>query len=115
MEITVSYSQTCLPDYWQGSDLPTLSVPVDGDTTRKELVQSLSDELDSGIVDFELSDIFGSAEAVPYADIKQALTDCIFWHENIKGNDKPFQYLEKRADDNEESAYAYFVIEVSSN
>lgn len=107
-KITVSFYDVCLPDYFGGHHKPVLQVPVDGNTTRKELYSSLLSELAQGVIDYEID-----VNKLDYDDIKQAIKECIFWNDNCNDQDIVFPDLELWTDDNDncDSCYAFFVVD----
>ena len=52
-QITVSFYDCCLPDYFGGHHKPVLQYPVDGNTTRKELYSGLLSGLAQSYRDWE--------------------------------------------------------------
>lgn len=50
MKYTLACADTCLSDYWGGHHLPHVSVPVDGATTVKNLLDGVRSELNQGAV-----------------------------------------------------------------
>lgn len=107
-KITVSFYDACLPNYFGGHHKPVLRVPVDGNTTRKELYSSLLSELTLGVIDYEIDE-----NRLDYDAIGQAIKECVFWNDNCHDSDIVFPDLELWADDidNCESCYAFFVID----
>ena len=107
-QITVSFYDACLPDYFSGHHKPVLQCPVDGNTTRKELYNGLLSELAQGVIDWQIDN-----NQLDYESIKQAIRECIFWDDNCKDNDILFPDLELWTDniDNCESCYAFFIVD----
>lgn len=104
--ITVSYIQCCLPDYFGGHHLPVLQCPVDGATTRKQLCDGLLSELNMGIIDYQIDN-----NNLDYNAIQQAIKDCIFFKPECKDNDILFPSLEKWSEEEvTESCCAFFVV-----
>ncbi len=108
--ITVSFVDCCLPDYFGGHHLPVLQCPVGGSTTRKELCDSLISELHEGYCDYTFQEQFGFE--LPYEEVEQAIKDCIFWNGDCKDSDILFPSLEiwPEEEDGIESCYAFFVV-----
>lgn len=100
----------CRPDYFRGHHLPVLQAPVDGTATRKQLADSLYDEVKQGVLDHDprLPDEW------TWEEMKQAIDGGIFWNDNYKPDDIVFPQLEK-IDREEVTDYchAFFVIETS--
>ena len=109
MNITISYFDCCLPDYFGGHHLPVLQAMVDGSTTRKQLCTDLISELNQGVIDYDFEYQFNCE--LPYEEVKQAITDCIFWNETCKEDDIVFPDLETVTEDCDSMCYAYFVVE----
>ena len=106
-QITVSFYDACLPDYFDGYHEPILQVPVDGNTTRKELYNSLLSEVSMGVIDYQIDE-----NQLDYDAIRQAIKDCIYFKPECKDNDILFPSLDKRDEsDDYYSVYAFFVID----
>lgn len=109
-QITVSFYDACLPDYFGGHHKPVLQYPVDGSTTRKDLYNGLLSELTQGVIDYEIDE-----NQLDYESIKNAIKDCIFWSDNCNDKDFVFPTLETIPEDNElessDMCYAFFVVE----
>lgn len=115
--IELQYVDACLPDYFNGTSKPCLSVPVDGNTTRKEIYNALLSEYNSGIADYWINKFFesnGYLHVNPYDEVKQAIYDCIYHNDNCNNDDKVFPSLEYYDNDFEgDSVYAYFIINIT--
>ena len=110
MNITVSFVGCCLPDYFSGHHLPVLQTMVDGTTTRKQLCDDLTSELNEGVIDYSFEYKFNCE--LPYNEVRQAIKDCIFWNdETCKYDDIVFPELETVTEDCDSVCYAYFVVE----
>ena len=107
-KIIVSFYDACLPDYFGGHHKPVLQVPVDGNTTRKELYNGLLSELAQGVIDYEIDN-----NQLDYESIRQAIKECIYFKPDCKDNDILFPDLDKwdESDDNCDSCYAFFVVD----
>ena len=107
-QITVSFYDACIPDYFGGHHKPVLRYPVDGSTTRKQLYNGLLSELVQGVIDYEIDE-----NNLDYDAIRDAIKDCIYCKPDCKDNDIVFPDLELWADDNDncESCYAFFVVD----
>lgn len=107
-QITVSFYDACLSDYFGGHHKPVLQVPVDGNTTRKELYSSLLSELAQGVIDYEIDE-----NRLDYEAICQAIKDCIYFKSEWKDSDILFPGIDKweESDDNCESCYAFFIVD----
>lgn len=108
-QITVSFYNVCLPDYFGGHHKPVLQVPVDGNTTRKELYSSLLSELAMGVIDYQIDE-----NRLEYDAIRQAIKECIFFKPECKEDDILFPNLEKwdESDDNCDAiVFAFFVVD----
>ena len=105
--ITVSFYDACLPDYFGGHRLPVLQYPVDGVTTRKHLYDGLLSELAEGVIDYEIEE-----NSLDYDAIKQAIMDCLFFKPECKDEDILFPSLEiwEEEEDGIELCYAFFVV-----
>ena len=88
-QITVSYIDCCLPDYFGGHHKPVLQCPVDGATTRKDLYSGLLSELAAGVIDYEIEQ-----NSLDYDAIRQAIKDCIYFDDKRKDDDILFPDLE---------------------
>lgn len=106
-QITVAFYDCCLPDYFGGHHKPVLQVPVDGNTTRKQLYNDLLSELAQGVIDYEIDN-----NQLDYDGIEHAIKACIFWDDTCNDVDILFPDLNKweESDDNCDSCYAFFVI-----
>jgi hypothetical protein len=116
--IELQYADACLPDYFNGTSKPCLSIPVDGNTTRKEIYDNLLSEYNTGIADYRINEFFesnGYLHVNPYVEVKQAIYDCIYHSDKCMGNDKVFPSLEcyNNNDFEGDSVYAYFIISVT--
>ena len=110
-QITVSFYDYCLPDYFGGHHLPVLQWPVDGNTTRKELYSGLLSELAQGVIDWQIEQ-----NSLDYDAIRQAIKECIYFDDKRNDNDILFPELDKWSDsddDIEYPCYAYFIIDWS--
>ena len=109
-KITVSFYDACLPDYFGGHHKPVLQVPVDGNTTRKELYSSLLSELAQGVINYEID-----FHRLDYDAIREAIKECIFWNDNCNDQDIVFPTLETLPEDDElecgDICHAFFVID----
>ena len=107
-QITVSFYDACLPDYFDGHHKPVLQYPVDGNTTRKQLYNGLLSELAQGVIDYEIDE-----NRLDYAAIRQAIKECIYFKPEWQDDDILFPSLDKweESDDNCESCYAFFVVD----
>ena len=104
--ITVSFYDICLPDYFGGHHLPVLQCPVDGATTRKDLCDGLLSELNTGVIDYEIDENSLNCES-----IRQAIKDCLFFKPECTDEDILFPDLEIWAEEDDiEPCYAYFVV-----
>jgi len=110
--VTVCFYDACLPDYFGGHHKPVLQCPVDGSTTRKELYNGLLSELAEGVIDYQIDE-----NQLDYEAIQQAIKDCIFWNAKCDNNDIVFPHLELWEGDNDncESCYAFFVVDVEED
>lgn len=107
MKYTVEHADTCLSDYWGGHHLPHVSMPVDGATTVKEVLDGVRSELNQGAVAGSLDWETVESEEFHAACMKavQELTEL-----NVDILDKPaFPNLEVWGDDCSESVMAFFV------
>lgn len=50
MKYQLQHVATCLSDYWGGHHLPHVSIPVDGTTTVKKVLESVRSELSQGAI-----------------------------------------------------------------
>lgn len=107
-KITVSFYDACLPDYFGGHHKPVLQVPVDGNTTRKEICDGLLSELAEGVIDYQIDE-----NQLDYDDIRQAIKACIYFKPECHDDDVLFPNLELWTDDNDNcySVYAFFVVD----
>ena len=108
-QITVSFYDCCLPDYFGGHHRPVLQVMVDGNTTRKELHDGLLSELAEGVIDYQIDE-----NQLDYDAIRQAIKDCIFFKPECSNDDILFPDLEiwEDSDDNCDCpVYAFFIVE----
>ena len=107
-QITVSFYDACLPDYFSGHRRPVLQVPVDGSTTRKELQAGLLSELAEGVIDYQIDE-----NQLDYDAIRQAIKDCIYFKPECTDDDILFPDLDKweDSDDNCDSVYAFFIVD----
>ena len=106
-QITISFYDVCLPDYFGGHHRPVLQVPVDGITTRKQLYDGLLSELNMGIIDYQINE-----NQLDYDAIKQAIFDCLFFKPECSNDDILFPDLDKWDEsDYCDSVYAFFVID----
>lgn len=105
-QITISFYDVCLPDYFGGHHRPVLQVPVDGSTTRKELYSSLLSELAMGVIDYEIDE-----NQLEYDAISQAIKDCIFFKPECSNDDILFPDLDKWDESDDYSVYAFFIID----
>lgn len=111
-QITVSFYDACLPDYFGGHHKPVLQCPVDGNTTRKELYSSLLSELNMGVIDYQIDE-----NHLDYDVIRQAIKDCIFFKPECKEDDILFPDLPAYEDLESDDCmvYAFFVVDWSDN
>ena len=107
-QITVSFYDACLPDYFGGHHRPVLQVPVDGNTTRKGLYSLLLSELAQGVIDYQIDE-----NRLDYDAIRQAIKDCIYFKPEWQDDDILFPSLDigEEADNNYESCYAFFIVD----
>ena len=106
-QITVSFYDACLPDYFGGHNKPVLQEPVDGNTTRKELYDGLLWALSQGVIDYEIDNNQLDCDA-----IRQAIKNCIYFKPECKDNDILFPNLELWTDNgNFNFCYAFFVVD----
>ena len=105
--ITVSFYDCCLPDYFGGHHLSVLQYPVDGATTRKELCDSLISELHMGVIDYEIEQA-----NLDYCQIRTAIKDCLYFKPECQDSDILFPDLEiwTEEGDGVGSCYAFFVV-----
>ena len=107
--IIISFYDVCLPDYFGGHHKPVLQVPVDGNTTRKEIYSSLLSELAQGVIDYQIDE-----NQLEYDDIRQAIFDCLFFDPECQDNDIIFPNMEIWAEEDDikisSSCYAFFVV-----
>lgn len=107
MKYTVVHADTCLSDYWGGHHLPHVSVPVDGATTVKEVLEGIRSELNQGAV-------AGSLDWEPveseefHAACMKAVQELTELNAGIL-NKAAFPDLEIQNDDCSESVMAFFV------
>lgn len=111
------HADTCLPDYWSGHHLPHVSIPVYKGMTLKEIKTAIRSEIIQGAIagNDDDSDLL-SHSFIPPDKEKRAdqLTRAVHAAVNRitpakKGQRKFFTDLEKDAEDNDCSVYAYFV------
>lgn len=107
-QITVSFYDACLPDYFSGHHKPVLQCPVDGNTTRKDIYSSLLSELAQGVIDYQIEE-----NNLDYDTIRDAIKECIYFKPEWQDDDILFPELELWTDniDNCESCYAFFVVD----
>ena len=109
-QITVSFYDCCLSDYFRGHHKPVLQYPVDGNTTRKELYSGLLSELAQGVIDYEIEE-----NSLDYDAIRQSIKDCLYCDDKRNDNDILFPdlpvYEELESDDC--MCYAFFIIDWS--
>ena len=105
-QITISFYDACLPDYFGGHHRPVLQVPVDGNITRKELYSSLLSELNMGVIDYQIDE-----NQLEYDAIRQAIKECIFWNAECKDDDILFPDLGIWEESDDYSVYAFFIID----
>ena len=107
-KITVSFYDCCLPDYFGGHHKPVLQVPVDGNTTRKELYSSLLSELAQGVIDYQIDE-----NQLDYDAIREAIKECIYFKPECSNDDILFPdlpaYEDLESDDS--MVYTFFVID----
>jgi hypothetical protein len=89
----------CCPDFFQGYSGPVLAVPVDGSTTKEELVDLIDTEYNSFDLDRlpELSD----------SELERMCDDFILTDEPFKGQLDP---RPEEHDDCIKSCYMYFTV-----
>ena len=108
MKYHLQLADTCLSDYWGGHHLPHVSVPVDGTTTVREVLDGVRSELGQGAVAGSLDRKVIESEEFHTACMKavQELQEL-----NVGILNKPaFPDLEARGDDDcSESVMAFFV------
>ena len=110
-QITVSFYDCCLPDYFCGHHKPILQYPVDGSITRKELYNGLLSELAQDVIDYEIEQ-----NGLDYDAIREAIKECIYFDDKRNDNDILFPELDKWSDsddDIEHPCYAFFIIDWS--
>lgn len=121
MKLECCHADTCLPDYWGGHHLPHVQVPVDSNTSFKELRASIMDEIRQGaVMGSDDNARLLSADMVRPNEEKQAdrLTRAVYAAINrdvrprVKGTRRPFRDIEP-ASDGFDSVHAYFVFEVT--
>ena len=108
-QITVSFYDCCLSDYFRGHHKPVLQYPVDGNTTRKKLYSGLLSELAQGVIDYEIEE-----NSLDYDAIRQSIKDCLYCDDKRNDNDILFPELDKWGDsddDIEYPCYAFFIID----
>lgn len=108
-QITVSFYDLCLPDYFGGHHRPVLQEPVDGNTTRKQLYDGLLWALSQGVIDYQIDE-----NQLDYDAIREAIKECIYFKPECKDNDILFPNLDKwdeSDDDNFDFCYAFFVVD----
>ena len=105
--ITVSFYDVCLPDYFGGHHLPVLQYPVDGSTTRKQLCDGLLSELAEGVIDYEIDE-----NNLDYNTIREAIKKCLYFKPERQDEDILFPSLEiwPEEEDGIESCYAFFIV-----
>jgi len=103
---TVLFYDACLPDSFGGHHKPVLQVPVDGNTTRKELYSSLLSELAMGVIDYQIEQ-----NNLDYEAIKQAIKECLFFKPDCKEGDILFPDLDKWDESDDSTVYAFFVVD----
>jgi len=103
--IIISFYDVCLPDYFGGHHKPVLQYPVDGATTRKQLLDGLLSELNMGVIDYEIED-----NNLDCDDIREAIFDCLFFEPECTDEDVLFPNMEIWPEEEEESCYAFFVV-----
>lgn len=110
--ITVCFVTCCLPDYFGGHHKPVLQVPVDGNTTRKDLYSSLLSELTEGVIDYQIDE-----NQLDYEAIRQAIKDCIYFKPECKEDDILFSDLPACEDleSDDFMVYAFFVVDWIDN
>ena len=107
-QITLSFYDACLPDYFGGHHRPVLQVPVDGNTTRKELYDGLLSELALGVIDWQIDE-----NQLEYDDIRQAIKGSIYFKPECKDGDILFPDLPAYEDLESDDCmvYAFFVVD----
>lgn len=107
-QITVSFYDACLPDYFGWHHKPVLQCPVDGNTTRKELYAGLLSELAQGVIDWQIEQ-----NNLDYDAIAHAIKECIYFKPECSNDDILFPNLEiwEDSDDNCDSVYAFFIVD----
>lgn len=111
------HADTCLPDYWSGHHLPHIAIPVWYGMTLKDIKQSIKNEIAQGAFAGNTDDVmllsysFIPPESEELADklTKAAYAAVNRIKPNKKGQRKFFTDLEKDAEENDYSVYAYFV------
>jgi len=104
--ISISFYDVCLPDYFGGHHKPVLQCPVDGATTRKQLCNGLLSELDIGVIEYEIEQ-----NGLDYDSIRKAVRDGLYFKPECQDNDLLFPDLEIWAEEEGiESCYAFFVV-----
>lgn len=113
-QIIVSFYDACLPDYFGGHHKPVLQVPVDGNTTRKELYSSLLSELAQGVIDYQIDEnqLDYDDNQLDYDDIRQAIKDCVYFKPECKDDDILFPDFEIWGESDDcDSVYAFFIVD----
>ena len=105
-QITVSFYDVCLPDYFGGHHKPVLQVPVDGKTTRHKLFIGLCDEVNSGTIDYEIE-----KNDLDTLAIRRAILDCLYFDDSRKESDILFPDLEIWEESDDYSVYAFFIVD----
>jgi len=103
--ISISFYDVCLPDYFGGHHKPVLQYPVDGATTRKQLCNGLLSELDIGVIEYEIEQ-----NGLDYDSIRKAVRDGLYFKPECQDNDLLFPDLETLPEDEIEPCHAFFVV-----
>lgn len=102
--LSLRHIDTCLPDYFNGSDLPYISIPVDGDTTIKQVKEALRNEVRSDVICNEDSENPFSED-----DLNKAIDALAEPHKDDMRFDSSLGVPQE--DDMPETVFAYFVID----
>ena len=94
---------TCLPDFFNGSDLPYLQVVVDGNTTLGDIKSMLKNKVRNDAISNEETEIDEN-------ELRSAIDNIC----SVADNDKIFDDgLDIMDDDATSFVYAYFVIDLN--
>ena len=108
-KVTVSFVGAYLPDYFGGHHLPVLQAPVDGATTRESLYGFLLNELNLGVIDYQINELGGD-----YDDVRKAIKDCLYFNDQCKPDDLVFPDLDvwDNLESDEDTVFAFFVVDI---